>query len=67
MGEPFYISNFIEAIESIDGVTYVDLFSPSDNILQSGKLSNERDSSSIGINELIIEGQRTTNYYYAKN
>jgi hypothetical protein len=67
MGEPFYISNFIEAIESIDGVTYVDLFSPSDNILQSGKLSSERDSSSIGINELIIEGQRTTNYYYAKN
>ena len=60
MGEPFYISNFIEAIEAVDGVAYIDLFDPSDNIL----LSDEDTVDSISFNEIVVEGERKTNYYY---
>jgi len=63
LGEPFYLSNFIEVIENIDGVAYVDFFSPSDNILPSGELGND-DRYVIGFNQLIIEGTRKTNYFY---
>jgi len=62
MGEPFYISNFIEAIEAVDGVAYVDLFSPSDNILSSDDTTATDDR--VGFNEIIVEGERKTNYYY---
>lgn len=65
MGEPLYISNLINAIEGVDGVTYVDLFSPADNILQTGELASS-NSSGVGINQLIIEGERKTGYYYSK-
>lgn len=63
MGEPLYISNLIDTVEAADGITYVDLFSPSDNILQTGEIAVS-DSDGIGINEVIIEGERKTNYYY---
>jgi len=62
MGEPFYISNFIEAIEAVDGVAYVDLFSPADNILSSDDTTATDDR--VGFNEIIVEGERKTNYYY---
>jgi len=65
MGESLYISNLIELIKSIDGITYVDLFSPNDNILKTNKLYEE-GSFGIGINELIVAGKRKTNYYYDK-
>lgn len=61
MGEPFYVSNFIEAIESVDGVAYVDLFEPADNILSSDEDVTE---NSVSFNEIIVEGERKTNYYY---
>lgn len=66
MGQPLYVSNFIEAIEIIDGVSYVDVFAPSQNIIPTGKLAEE-ESVGIGINELIVLGERKVNYYYEKN
>lgn len=62
MGQGLFISNLIEAIESIDGVAYVDLFEPFDNILPSND-----DDNGVKFNELIIEGKRTTSYYYEKS
>ena len=68
MGEPFYVSNFIEAIELIDGISYIDLFLPADNILPADSKLTPADTStgvnSIEFNEVITEGKRTTNYYY---
>lgn len=64
MGEPFYISNFIEAIESIDGIAYVDLFAPSDNILPYDEKIISTGANFIEFNEIIVEGERKTNYYY---
>ena len=62
MGQGLYISNIIEAIESIDGVSYVDLFEPANNILST----TDETEDGIKFNELIIQGKRTTSYYYAK-
>lgn len=63
MGEAFYISNFIEIVEGIDGVSYVDLFLPADNILATGTIA-ETGSDGIGFNELIVLGSQEIRYYY---
>lgn len=65
MGEPFYISNFVEAMEAIDGVAYVDLFDPVNNILSTGVLADSTVEG-VGINQVVVEGERKTNYYYDK-
>jgi hypothetical protein len=63
MGRGLFVSNFIEVIERIDGVSYIDLFLPSDNILPVG----DSDISGVRFNELIVEGKRTTSYYYERS
>lgn len=63
MGEPFYTSNLVELVEGIDGVAYVDLFTPADNILPTRAIGVV-DSVGIGFNELIVAGDRTIRYYY---
>jgi len=70
LGQGLFVSNLIEAVESIDGITYVDLFSPTDNILPVGEINNEDQVKNLNVikyNQIIIEGQRTTNYYYSKS
>jgi hypothetical protein len=66
MGHPFYLSHFMEAIKSIDGVTYIDVHSPVDNVLPTGK-EGDPNSAGVGFNELIVEGARNVSYYYEKN
>lgn len=66
MGQGLYISNLIETVERIDGVSYIDLFQPFDNILPNGDF-NSTDANNVKFNELIIEGKRTTSYYYEKS
>ena len=66
MGQEFYISNFIEAIESVDGISHINLFKPYNNILRTGELADP-NSDGIGINEIIVEGSRKTSYYYERN
>jgi hypothetical protein len=65
LGEGLFISNLIETLEAIDGISYVDLFKPYDNILPAKDESSTLNT--IRYNQLIVEGRRTTNYYYAKN
>ena len=68
MGQPFYISNFIKTIKDIDGVAYLDLFKPVDNILhvEDLALATTDIDDKISPNELIVEGNRIVNYYYEK-
>jgi hypothetical protein len=63
LGEPFYISNFVESLERVDGVKYVDLFQPVNNILPTNRVADP-EIAGVGINELITLGKRNTNYYY---
>lgn len=67
MGEGLYRSNLIDVIEQIDGVSYVDLFEPYDNILPDSNINTPNDVNTVKFNELITEGQRVTNYYYEKD
>lgn len=62
MGESFYVSQLYDAINKVDGVKYVDIFAPVDNILASGKL--ESADSTVAINELIVLGSSQIQYYY---
>lgn len=65
MGQAFYVSNFIEIVEAIDGVAYLDLLDPVNNILPTG-LSSDLSVDGIGFDELIVEGKRKTSYYYER-
>lgn len=56
MGKPFYVSNFVEAVERIDGVAYLDLFKPVDNVV----------TPDLAFNELITLGDKVIRYYYEK-
>lgn len=66
MGQAFYFSNLVKAIELVDGIAYVDIFNPVNNILPTGNAA-ETGSAGIGFNELIVEGQRSIAYYYERN
>ena len=66
MGQGLFVSNLIEVVEAIDGVSYVDLFEPFNNILPNGDLDST-DGNGVKFSELIIEGKRTTSYYYEKS
>lgn len=66
MGEPLYVSNLVDVIERIDGILFVDMFSPPDNILPTKQLADP-NAFGIGFNELIVEGRRNIRYYYESN
>lgn len=65
IGHPFYLSDFIESIKKIDGVSYINVYKPLDNILPTNELGGVADG--VGFNELIVEGKRTVSYFYDKN
>jgi len=61
-GEALYISQLIDVISQVDGVKYVDLFEPADNILATGQVDGSSDG--IDVNELITLGNKEIKYYY---
>jgi len=65
MGQPLYVSEIVEAVSNVDGVTYIDLFTPQDNILPTNALANS-ESDGIGINEIIVEGNREIRFFYER-
>lgn len=67
MGQPFYLARLYEAINKIDGVSYIDIFDPSDNILPSYKLrtgDTDFDPKTIALNEVVGLGDKEIVYYY---
>jgi hypothetical protein len=67
LGQPLYVSDIIEVVSNVDGVSYVDLFSPANNILQSNKLADPTDPTVVGINEIIVAGDRSIKFFYEKS
>lgn len=65
MGEPLFISDIIDTVNSVDGVKYVDLFLPSDNILSSEQVSSS-DDNLVDMNEIIRPGNIKISYFYEK-
>jgi phage-related baseplate assembly protein len=67
LGQPLYVSDIIEAASNVDGVSYVDLFDPANNILQTNQLADPEDKTGVGINEIIVEGSRNVKFFYEKS
>ncbi|MCK9558756.1 MAG: baseplate J/gp47 family protein [Candidatus Cloacimonetes bacterium] len=67
LGQPMYVSDIIETISNVDGVSYVDLFSPANNILQTNELADPSNTTGVGINEIIVEGDRNVKFFYEKS
>jgi hypothetical protein len=63
MGEELYLSDLYSAIQQIDGVKFVAIFSPVDDILKTNKLA-AIDEDGIGENELIILGEKQLRFYF---
>jgi hypothetical protein len=61
------VSDIIELVSTVDGVSYVDLFSPGNNILQTNQLADPSDTTGVGINEIIVEGSRNVKFFYEKS
>ena len=69
MGQPLFVSNLVNTLENIEGVAYIDLFKPNNNILPNNQIivaDKTGDVEGIGINQVIVEGNRVTTYYYEK-
>jgi hypothetical protein len=65
LGQPLYVSSLYDAINAVDGVKYVDIFKPIDNILATGKIVNDESvQDGININELVTLGNKQITYYY---
>lgn len=62
MGQPLYISNLIQVVKNIDGVTYVDLYKPVGNVL-----TKDVDVNGVDFNEVIVLRNRQISYYYDRN
>lgn len=63
MGKPFFYSQLVNVVNDIDGVEYIDLFSPPDNILATNELADPTVSG-IGLNEVIALGDKQITYYF---
>jgi hypothetical protein len=66
LGQPLYFSDVQGVISKIDGVSYVDLFKPVNNILPTMALASPM-SEGVGINEIILDGTRTIKIFYEKS
>ncbi len=65
LGQPLYISDIYQTIMRVDGVSYVDILAPADNILRTGLLADPANAG-VGLNEIIVQGQRQIRYFYDK-
>jgi predicted phage baseplate assembly protein len=63
LGQEFYLSDLYSAIKAIDGVKFVTIFTPTDDILATNKVASP-DEDGVGLNELIILGQTTLRFYF---
>ncbi len=62
LGEALFVSQLYDAIAQVDGVKYVDIFDPVDNILATGKVDST--DPGVDVNELITLGNTEIKYYY---
>lgn len=63
MGQGFYLSRLYAALQAIDGVQFVDIFSPSDDVLPV-KSSASSEEKGVAFNELIVLGYKDIRFYF---
>lgn len=63
LGQPLYISQINKLLTAVDGIKYIDIFNPVDNILPTNTIDSGNDNG-IDINQLITLGSREASFYY---
>lgn len=63
IGRGIRLSNLVNAIQDIDGVRFVRIFIPKDDILESNEKTTDPTELTVGYSELIVLGSRKINYY----
>jgi len=66
MGQPFHLSNLTHAVQEVDGVEYMKIFNPVDDIITSNLKAAETSDSQVGFNELITLGQLQLKIFFEK-
>ena len=64
MGQPLYVSNLYDSIMSINGIKYVNIFSPADDILPEKDVGTATNATTIKYNELITLGNKNIKLYF---
>lgn len=62
MGVGFYLSNLYETLQKIDGVKFITIITPEDDILPSSKIAGQ-DEKGVGYNELITLGETNLRFF----
>jgi hypothetical protein len=62
MGQEFYLTPLGTTIQAIDGVKFATIFTPTDDILQTGELADPNEFG-VGQNELIVLGTTQLRFY----
>lgn len=65
MGQGLYVSRLYEAIQSVPGVKFVKIFSPSDDIIPTKKKADP-NVKGVGFNELIALGEKKLQFFFEK-
>jgi hypothetical protein len=65
MGQGLYYSQLLAAMQQVDGVQFVDMFKPSDDILPTKKIADPINQG-VGFNELITIGNKKIRFYFEK-
>lgn len=63
IGRGFRLSNLVNAIQDIEGIRFVRIFSPKDDILESNEKTTDVDELTVGYSELLVLGSRKVTYY----
>jgi len=66
MGQELHLSKLYKTLGDIEGVQYVKIYSPQDDVIVSGKIATETPANQIGFNELIVLGEVQIKIYFEK-
>jgi len=64
LGQPLYVSDLYDILTTIDGVRYVNIFAPKDDILPAREVGD--NPQAVKFNELIILGNKSIKIFYEK-
>jgi len=64
MGQPLYVSALYDKIMSINGIKYINIFGPADDVLPQKDIGNITGAITVGFDELITLGSKSIRLYY---
>lgn len=65
MGTGMFLSNLYDVIQNVPGVSYTNIFSPADDIIETNKIADP-DNPGVGFNEVITLGNLDLKFFFEK-